>query len=354
MKRSSVSSTSLVNHRAVSRSPRPFRIIWQEDDAMRRLLSSFLLIPVLVPAAAGAARADVCVAVDEAHDTLSPANRAAAVLLIGRQFEAAGERIAPDGCANRYAVSHIMLGNTIIVSMAGPLGQREGHALGIDDLPALYSQMVRSLVTGRPMTGFNVVDRTNVTAAQSATERVHGDSLWYARLGYGSVFGDRAYGGPAIGFGYRYELDSFGVDVSFLNFQKRASNDYTYYGPYQTSSDAFAGSLLKLEGLYFLRPKANATAYVGGGFSWGGVSFGSGWDGSGLQGELTAGYELPRASTLRTFVQLDAALPFYQTSTIRYPVNYRGVGPVTTEHRYTPTVAVSFGVGWQRDRRGRR
>ena len=319
---------------------------------MRRLLFNLLLVPVLLPAAAQRAAADVCIAIDEAHDTLSAADRSAAILLVGRQFEAAGERIAPDGCPNRYTVGHIALGNTIIVSMAGPLGEREATALGMDDLPHLYSQMVRSIVTGRPMTGFNVVDRTNVTAAQSATERVHGDSLWYARLGYGSVFGDRAYGGPAIGFGYRYELDAFGVDVSFFNFQNRSSNDYSYYSAYG-SDGAFAGSLLKLEGLYFMRPKANATAYVGGGFSWGGVSFGSGWDGSGLQGELTAGYELPRASTLRTFVQVDAALPFYQTSTTRYPVNYRSGGAITTERRYTPTVSVSFGVGWQRDRRGR-
>ena len=92
------------------------------------------------------------------------------------------------------------------------------------------------------MTGFNVVDRTNVTAAQSSAERIHGDSLWYARLGYGAVFGDRAYGGPAVGFGYRYELDSFGVDVSFFNIQNK-SDGYAYYGPSGSSNASFAGRL---------------------------------------------------------------------------------------------------------------
>src|SRR5262245_5480248 len=230
---------------------------------MRCLLRGVSLVPVFIVAAAAAARADVCVAIDTARDTLPASDRAAAVLLVGRQFEQNGERIAPEGCANPYTLSHIALGNTIIVTLAGPLGQREGTALGMDDLPALYSQMVRSLITGRPMTGFNVVDRTNVTAAQSSAERIRGDSLWYARLGYGAVFGDRAYGGPALGFGYRYELDSFGVDVSFFNVQMRTSHEYSYYYPYGTADNAFAGSLLKLEGLYFVRPKTNSTPYFG-------------------------------------------------------------------------------------------
>src|ERR671939_308604 len=100
---------------------------------MRRLLFTMAMASTVLFAAAGAARADVCVAIDEAHDTLSSADRPAAVLLVGRQFEAEGERVAPDGCANRYMVAHIALGNTIVVTIAGPLGRREGTALGIDD-----------------------------------------------------------------------------------------------------------------------------------------------------------------------------------------------------------------------------
>ena len=99
-----------------------------------------------------------------------------------------------------------------VVTLSGQNRQREGTALGLDDLPALYSQMVRSIVTGRPMDGFYVMDRTNVTEAQEASrKRVQSDSFGYARLGYGSVFGDRGYGGPTLGFGYRAELDSFGI-----------------------------------------------------------------------------------------------------------------------------------------------
>jgi hypothetical protein len=311
----------------------------------------FVLLFLL--SAAGVARAGVCVAVDETSDALTPSDRAVAVRLVGKQFELEGQSVTPQDCTERYILTHMMLGNTIFVTLAGHLGHREGTALGKDDLPALYSQMVRSLVTGRPMAGFNVVDRTNVTTAQTSRERVPADGFWYARLGYGGVFGDRTYGAPAMGFGYRVELDSFGIDVSFFNYQLASSNNYSssYYGQRE---DVFVGSLLKLEGLYFLDPEANESAYAGGGISWGGSHFGNNWNGSGLQGELTAGYEMLRASTLRVFVQADAALPFYRVTSVRYPAGFRPNAQPITEQRYASSFVVSMGLGWQRHRHGRR
>jgi hypothetical protein len=87
---------------------------------------------------------------------------------------------------------------------------------------------------------------------------------------------------------------------------------------------------------------------MGGGISWGGGYSSSGtswanrtyWQGSGLQGELTVGYEVGRASTLRVFVQADATLPFYMMTSSR-----------TGDTRYSSSLAVSVGVGWQRGRR---
>ena len=294
---------------------------------------------------AAPAQADVCVSVDSTHDMFSPSEQAAARLLMEREFQQVGERVLPEGCASQYSLTHVRLGNTIVVSIDGPAGRREGIAHGMDDLPALYNQMALSIATGRPMTGFNVIDRTNVTTSQASAQRVHTDSLWYARLGYGSLFGDDSYGTPSVGFGYRAELDAFAIDVSFLNFQFSGNNT-------SSSPETTAQTLLKLSGLRFLRPQSNRSAYFGGGLSFGYQSFGgsyspvngvyaSPWQGRGLQG-----YEIARATSFRTFVQADAMLPFYKATSETYPVSSRiGTPAPTTSRRYAPSLIVSIGVG---------
>ena len=312
-------------------------------EAMR-LIGCSLTLVMGFAGAADAAQANVCINIDEARDTLSPQDRAAAILLVTKQFELAGEPVVQGDCSRRYTLSHVMLGNTITVTLSGPNGNRQGTALGLDDLPALYSQMVRSIVTGRPMGGMGVVDRTNVTASQTSARRVGSDRFGYARVGYSGVFSDRTYGAPALGFGYRAELDSFGIDVSFLNAQISSSSDYT-------SSSASAGSLLKLQVLHFTNPAGNTTKYFGGGVGWGwtnveslarNLSYG---EGRGLEGNLTAGYEIGRATTVRLFAQVDAALPFYKVIS-----NSHLKSGVVTTRQYAPSLVFSVGLGWQRGR----
>jgi hypothetical protein len=321
-------------------------------------MTCFAAFLCLVAADAGA---QVCVTIDESQDTLTREDRAAAVLLLTRQFAMAGQPVAAD-CPAPYRLAHIKLGNSITVTLSGPAGERQGTALGLEDLPALYNQMVRSLLTGRPMIGLAVIDRTNVTVAQATAPRVHSDSFSYARLGYGGIFGKQSYGMPSFGFGYRAELDRVAIDVSFLNLLVGQS-DY-----YSSSTNAGGSSLVKLSGLYLLNRDANSTPYVGGGLSWGrtyvtaqrtdparvgtGPStiyyYDTGGHGSGLQGELTAGYELGRATTIRVFVQADAILPFY--SITGQTISSRGAVTSTTR-RYAPSLVMSVGLGWQRNRR---
>ena len=130
---------------------------------------------------------------------------------------------------------------------------RHATALGLDDLPAVYSQMVRSITTGQPM-GMAVLDRTNVSATQDLPpRRVFTEGYWYARLGYGSLFGQSPQGGAAFGFGYRAVFNRLGLDLSFFNGQV---NDRSGY--YAEGSSAW--SLIKLQGLYFLSPTANRSA----------------------------------------------------------------------------------------------
>ncbi len=222
-----------------------------------------LFVVIMTAGAVRAASAQTCVAIDEPRDMLGRDERTAAVLLVGKQFELAGQPVADRDCTARYTLSHIRLGTTIVVTLSGPKGSREATALGLDDLPAVYSQMVRSLMTGEPMGSLAILDRTNVSATQDLPQRrVHAEGAWYARVGYGSVFGSSAQQGAAFGFGYRAEFDRLGLDVSFLNFQ--LSETGSYYGASRSAS-----ALIKLQGLYFTNPKGNRSAYVGGGLSYG-------------------------------------------------------------------------------------
>ena len=115
------------------------------------LVRSAVFALAFIAGAAGVASAQTCIRIDEQHDTLQPDERTAARLLVGKQFELAGHRVVDDNCDVTYTVSHIRLGSTITVTLSGPAGTREATALGLDDLPAVYSQMVRSLTTGQPM-----------------------------------------------------------------------------------------------------------------------------------------------------------------------------------------------------------
>jgi len=186
-------------------------------------------------------------------------------------------------------------------------------------------------------------------AAPARAQDIH--SFGYARLGYGGVFAEDSHGAPAIGFGYRGELDSFALDISFFNYM---------IGTEVYTGEVFAGSLLRLQALRFVNPDAARSAYLGGGVSWGGVqvtrdstptSYLTGWHGSGLQGEVTAGYELARTSPVRIFVQADIGLPMFyarsETTTFRRTAPGVFIEP-DVDKRYIPSAVVSVGIGWQR------
>ena len=284
----------------------------------------------------------VCVAIDEAHDSLPARDRAAAIQFLLHRFDVEGWRSVDGDCTNQYVVSHVRLGRTIFVSVSGPAGHRDGMALGLDDLPALYSQMVRSLVTGEPMTDWRVVDRTNVTRYQSTRPSVPTHTFAYGRVGPGLLFAGSTRATPAAGFGYRAELDEFAIDFSFLNVQSGASSPVT--------DTAASASWIRVEALRFVKPEANSTPYWGAGLGLGTTAIttrGGRWSGNGLRGELTAGYELPRASTLRVFIQADAVLPFYfiRGQSYSYGPNYQLLTSVLPQ-RYAPSITLTVGMGW--------
>jgi hypothetical protein len=111
-------------------------------------------------------------------------------------------------------------------------------------------------------------------------------------------------------------------------------------------TSSFLAALIRLMGLYFLNPLANHSTYLGAGISYGIAGMrnsGGSYDGNGLQGELSVGYELLRASTIRVFAQLEGTLPFYKMR------NDDSTG-APDDSKYSPTVVFSLGVGWGRGR----
>ncbi len=72
------------------------------------------------------------------------------------------------------------------------------------------------------------------------------------------------------------------------------------------------------------------------------------FSGSGLQAELTAGYELLRAATIRLFFEANAVLPFYMADQEVLGVSF-GEGDV-----YPVTTTLSIGLGFGKRNRGYR
>lgn len=292
------------------------------------------------------ARADACVEIDPERDTLSEQDRAAARSLFLQALETNGQRVSggrnSGQCTAVYRIYNVRLGSSVTSTVAGPQGTRTVSVRAVEDLPNVYDQMVRSLLSGEPISNSSgVLTRDNVTANQAAPRRAEADSLWYARLGYGLTTGGNSAAGPSVGFGYRYELDRLGIDLSFVNLTFAQRN--------QVGSDdaSVSGSWVRLLAYYFALPQASSSLYAGAGLSWGGAAVMDGgitYSGSGMQGELSLGFELLRASTIRLFVQADATFPFYRAT----PDNF--ITTPTGGSRYTPTFVIAFGGGFGRNR----
>jgi hypothetical protein len=299
--------------------------------ALGLALGGVLLRPS--PALAGG-----CVKIDEERDTLSPEERNSARALFEDALSQEHQEVSRDNCTETWTLYHIRLGESLTAVVQGPRGSRRERVNKVEDLPPLYSQMVRSLVSGTEMTSESGnVTRKNVTETQNQQVRVRADAIWYAKLGYGATTADGFHSGPEFGFGRRWELDSIGIDLAFFNFQM-----------YQTS-DGFKGlsaGWVELGADYFFDPFGNSSPYIGAGLSLGSHSIPSDagdYEGSGLQVKGTLGYEMFRASTIRLLLQADAILPMYRLS--RTTID-DVLGGETKSHTYAPNLMFSLGLGW--------
>lgn len=289
---------------------------------------------VLLPRAAHAAN---CVVIDEQRDGLSAEERSSARTLFEESLREGKQEVSREGCSDTWTLYHIRLGDSLTVVAQSPRGTRRERVNRIEDLPGMYSQMVRSLLDGSQLTNDGAaVTRKNVVQSQTAPQRVLADAIWYAKLGYGTTTADGFHGGPHFGFGRRWELDQVGIDLAFLNFT-------TYQ-----DSDEFSGmsvSWIDLSAEYFFDAFGNSSPYVGAGLSLGSHTIpdaAGDFEGGGLQGKATLGYEFFRASTIRMLAQFDALLPMYR---LTREVS-DGAGGVEEEHTYAPNLMLSLGLGW--------
>jgi hypothetical protein len=290
------------------------------------------------------ARADVCVDVDTSRDNLPEPDRAATKPLLEHAFEKSHQRVVPAGCPNVYHVYHVKLGSSVTIVLTGPNGDsRTMKVNSIEDIPEAYDQMVKALLTNTPLGIEGAgIDRTNVTTTQGMPpSRVQADSLFYVRLGVGTVLGGDPTFGPDFGLGWRWELDRIAIDLSILNLMLTQEN-HTYKNA--------SGSWVKLMVLYYFDPYANNSLYAGAGLSWGGTSVFKNtqyYSQTGLAGEIAVGYEMLRVSNVRLLLQLNASLPTYAVRASE-GVDYVNGQVVTTPggSMYAPTLGLSFGLGF--------
>jgi hypothetical protein len=299
--------------------------------------ASSLALGLLTPSSA---LASTCVVVDEERDGLSDEERQSTRTLFEESLGEAGVTVVREGCSETWTLYHVRLGKSITVVVQSPLGTRRERVKKIEDLPATYHQLAHAIVNRTDNTAESAsVDRRNVTEAQSERKRVTADAVWYAKLGYGSTPAAGFHSGPAFGFGRRWELDSIGINLGFLNFIM-----------YQ-DSDEFNGASagwIELGADYFFSPYGNNSAYVGAGLSLGNHSIpeaGGNYENAGLQGKATLGYEMFRASTIRLSAHFDATLPMFRLArSTTDPIT----GASNEQHVYSPTFQLSLGLGWGR------
>lgn len=286
--------------------------------------------------------AAVCVEVDESRDNLEPREQAVVRTMVEDSLRNRGQDVARENCETTYIIYSLQLGNTITATIVGPEGSKTLKAHNIDELPETYDQLVQASLDGGNASG---ISRHNVTKKQAAPRREKADSLWYLRLGYGSVLGGDFSSGPGFGIGWRYELDSLGVEIAAFNSVLGTDGGNNGGGGYNFT-------LVRLGGLYFFDPVSTSSMYLNGGLSYGwthvqtstktgnGTVYNS-FSGSGLQGEIAIGYEFLRASTIRLFVEANAMLPFYTATQNDWLSDERD-----QSSRYTPTFLISLGVGY--------
>lgn len=323
--------------------PTDYRVSTSSSCRVTTVLATIAVAGSLMLASKPAS-ANTCVTIDESKDNLAASDRDGARALFEESLRENSVAVARENCSETWVLYHIKLGSSVTVIVHSPRGDRKEQVSGLSELPGMYSQIVRSIQMGLVGTSESpVVDRRNVTDAQTTPNRLPADSIWYLNLGYGATAASGLYGGPSFGFGKRWELDRVGIDLSFINAA-------VYQG--QHGSQGYSAAWVKIGVEYFFDATANYSPYIGGGLSLSSneiTTSSTHLTGGGLNGELMAGYELFRASTIRILMQANVSLPTYTLSGDSIYNNDGTISPAAP-NRYAPVFGLTLGIGWGRPR----
>ncbi len=279
---------------------------------------------------------EICVAIDTERDNLSEGDRKAVLMLAKQEIEEAGYRIISQGCEDEIVLSSVKIGTSVTLSATRGDDQRRLVAQGLDDIPNVCSQIIKSLLSGEPLA--LSMDRTNVTKGQAEPKREKADFLTMFRGG-AMVHTVGVPVGPNLGVGMRVELDNWAIEAesafgfSLSDHASRSDNGGSF------SFGAHLG------GLYFFDGESSHSAFAGLGVGYGTTALVTKstdlWTGAGFDFKVSLGYEILRASTIRMFIQTEALIPTYQLGA--------DSGNLDKTDRYNPSYMISFGIGYVPD-----
>ena len=82
------------------------------------------------------------------------------------------QTVAREGCTETWTIYHIVLGRSLTVTVQTSRGTRKERLNKIEDLPAVYSQIVRSMLSGAAVTNdSSAVDRKERDLEPGSTAR---------------------------------------------------------------------------------------------------------------------------------------------------------------------------------------
>jgi hypothetical protein len=282
------------------------------------LALSALLLPMTAQAA-------TCLVDAPQRDNLPTPERRGGISLLASSMQAEGAtvQIGNQGtvCEETWQVVHVKLGRSVTVSASSSSGPSLSMtAQVVEDLPRVYSQLAKSMVSGAPLE--EAVARDNVTVAQAQGRRAKTDYMATLMFGATAHPAIAAAPSPTLAGGFRVEVDQWALDVNGR-----------LVIPMDTSAAYYAVDG-HISALRFHQPQANHTLYYGGGLGFGAMGWqdgSDGGDGAGFELRGSAGYEMFRVTTMRMFFQADMIAPLYDIGA----------------DSWAPTVSFSVGIGYK-------